>query len=455
YEAASGHAAIVITQAKATLSVDGYTGVYDGNSHGATGSAKGAKSLHVALPIYFGAKFTTVPGGTADWNFAGDTNYEAASGHAAIAINQADATISVDGYTGVYDGNPHGATGSAKGVKGEDLTSLLNFGAKFTTVPGGTADWNFAGDTNYEAASSHAAIVINQAKATISVDGYTGVYDGGPHGATGSAKGVKGEDLTSLLNFGAKFTTVPGGTADWNFAGDTNYEAASGHAAIVINQAKATLSVDGYTGVYDGNPHSATGSAKGVKGEDLTSLLNFGAKFTTVPGGTADWNFAGDANYEAASGHAAIVITQAKATISVDGYTGIYDGAPHSATGSAKGVNGEDLSSLLNLGATFTTVPGGTADWSFAGNTNYEAAGGHAAIVINQAKASISVDGYTGVYDGAAHGATGSAKGVKSEDLTSLLNFGVKFTAVPGGTADWNFAGDANYETTSGHAAIV
>src|SRR5206468_3418071 len=162
---------------------------------------------------------------------------------------------------------------------------------------------NFAGDTNYEAASGHAAIVINQATATISVDGYTGVYDGSPHGATGSAKGVKGEDLTSLLNFGAKFTTVPGGTADWNFAGDANYEAASGHAAIVINQAKATISVDGYTDVYDGNSHGATGSAKGVKGEDLTSLLNLGAKFTSLPGALPDWNFAGDANYEAASGH--------------------------------------------------------------------------------------------------------------------------------------------------------
>ena len=56
----------------------------------------------------------------------------------------------VSGFSGVYDGNAHGATGTATGVKGEPLTSLLNLGSDFTNVPGGTATWTFAGDTgNY------------------------------------------------------------------------------------------------------------------------------------------------------------------------------------------------------------------------------------------------------------------------------------------------------------------
>ena len=57
-----------------------------------------------------------MPGGTATWTFTGGTNYNDQSGTAAIVINKADATVTVTGYTGVYDGAPHGATGTATGV---------------------------------------------------------------------------------------------------------------------------------------------------------------------------------------------------------------------------------------------------------------------------------------------------------------------------------------------------
>src|SRR5438094_2815935 len=109
-------------------------------------------------------------------------------------------------------------------------------------------------------------------------------------------------------------------------------------------------------------------------------MLNLGASFTDVPGGTAHWTFAGNTNYAPASGDASVTITQASATVSVSGYTGIYDGHAHSATGSALGVTGEDLSTLLNLGASFTDVPGGTAHWPFARNDDYAAAAGAAAV---------------------------------------------------------------------------
>src|SRR5204862_357658 len=140
----------------------------------------------------------------------------------------------------VYDGNPHGATGTATGLNGEDLSSLLTLGASFTNVPGGTAHWSFAGNSKYAPQSGDATIAISQADAMIAVTGYSGVYNGDPHGATGSAKGVKLEDLGSLLNLGSSFTNVPGGTATWAFAGNTNYKPAGGTAAIAISQADAT-----------------------------------------------------------------------------------------------------------------------------------------------------------------------------------------------------------------------
>ena len=283
-----------------------------------------------------------------------DPRYEGASSGTFI-IDKANATVTVNGYTGVYDGDPHGATGSATGVKGETLTGL-DLGASFTNVAGGTANWTFS-NMNYKDQSGTANIVITKADATVTVNGYTGVYDGDPHGATGSATGVKGETLTGL-DLGASFTNVAGGTANWTFS-NMNYKDQSGTANIVITKADATVTVNGYTGVYDGDPHGATGLATGVKGETLTGL-DLGASFTNVTGGTADWTF-NNINYKDQSGTADIVITQADATVNVNGYTVVYDGNPHFAIGSAIGVKGESLTGL-DLGASFTNVPGGTAD---------------------------------------------------------------------------------------------
>jgi hypothetical protein len=444
-----------IAKATATINVNGFTGPYDGNPHGATGTATGVGGANLNASLDLGATFTDVPGGTAHWTFAGNPNYNDASGDVTITITKATATINVNGFMGPYDGNPHGATGTATGVGGVNLNASLDLGATFTDVPGGTAHWTFNGGTNYSDASGDVLIVITKADATISVNGFTGVYDGNPHGATGTATGVGGANLNAGLNLGATFTDVPGGTANWNFNGGTNYNNAGGNVPIVITKADATISVNGFTGVYDGNPHGATGTAAGVGGANLNASLNLGATFTDVPGGTANWHFNGGTNYNNASGNVAIVISKATATININGYTGVYDANPHGATGTATGVSGANLNAGLNLGATFTDVPGGTANWNFNGGTNYNNASGNVAIVITKATATISVNGHTGVYDGNPHGATGAATGVGGVNLNASLNLGTSYTNVPGGTANWTFNGGTNYFSNSGNVAIV
>ena len=256
---------------------------------------------------------------------------------------------------------------------------------------------------------------ITRVAATVAVSGYTGTYDAAAHGASGTATGVGGEDLSGQLNLGATFTDVPGGTAHWTFTGGTNYTDQSGDVAITINQAVATVNVTGYTGTYDAAAHGASGTATGVGGVDLSGQLNLGATFTDVPGGTAHWTFTGGTNYTDQSGDVAITINQAVATVNVTGYTGTYDAAAHGASGTATGVGGVDLSGQLNLGATFTDVPGGAAHWTFTGGTNYTDQSGDVSITINQAVAAVNVTGYTGTYDAAAHGASGTATGVGGE----------------------------------------
>ena len=387
-----------INKANAICTVNGYTGTYDGAAHGGTGSCKGVDGTTVLAGLDLGASFTNVPGGTANWSFTDVTgNYNDQSGSVAIVINKADATIMVSGYTGVYDGIAHGASGTATGVGGVDLSGSLNFGATFTSVPGGTAHWTFAGGTNYNDASGDVAIVINKANASINVVGYTGIFDGTPHGASGSATGVGNVNLSALLNLGLTFTNVPGGTAHWTFSGGTNYNDASGDVAIVINKADAIITVNGYTGFYNGNTHGATGTATGLAGADLTAFLNLGVTFVDAPGGTAHWMFNGGTNYNDAAGDVAIVINQATPTIDVTGGTFTDNAQPHGATGFAYGIGG--VGDVLSPPVTFSyegsgygptanapSAPGTyLATATFAGNTNYTSAYATANITIENA----------------------------------------------------------------------
>jgi hypothetical protein len=280
-----------------------------------------------------------------------------------------------------------------------------------------------AGDGDYNAAPAvPQTFSIGKASASIVVTGYTGVYDGLAHGATGTATGVGGESLAGL-NLGASFTNVPGGTATWVFTDVTgNYNDATGTAAIVLSKANATIVVDGFTGVYDGAAHGATGTATGVGGAALAGL-DLGVSFTNVPGGTATWVFTDvTGNYNDATGTAAIVLSKANATIVVDGFTGVYDGAARGATGTATAVGGAALAGL-DLGASFTNVPGGTATWVFTDVTgNYNDATGTAAIVINKKPTTGNFTTDNKVYDGgiSASVLTRTIAGVIAGDDVSL-----------------------------------
>ena len=134
----------------------------------------------------------------------------------------------------------------------------------------------------------------------------------------------------------------------------TNQQSAVLPAAFLVGTATPTLianvQVTGYNGIYDGTPHGATGTATGVNGENLNALLRFNQTFTNVPGGSVHWTFDGNASYKPTSGDVAVTIAPADAVIQVNGFSGIFDGSPHGATGSATGVLGESLSSLLHLG---------------------------------------------------------------------------------------------------------
>lgn len=218
-----------------------------------------------------------------------------------------------------------------------------------------------------------------------------------------------------------------------------------------IAKANATVVVTPYSVTYDGNPHSATVTISGVLGETGAAVgtVTLSPAHTDAGVYADSWSFNGGSKYNnIASTPITNTINKANAIVTVNGYTGAYDAAAHVATGSAAGVGGVDLSAGLTLGATFTNVPGGTANWTFSGGTNYNNASGSVAIVITKANATVVVTPYNVTYDGQSHTATvASITGVNGETGATVGAVTLNTTHTNAGTyADsWSLAGAANY----------
>jgi trimeric autotransporter adhesin len=211
--------------------------------------------------------------------------------------------------------------------------------------------------------------VINKANANVTVNGYTGTYNGAAHGATGSASGVGGVDLSAGLSLGASFTAVPGGTAHWTFVGGENYNDASGDAVVILNPLSI---IGGFTAgnkVYDGTA-SAT-----ILTRSLSGVLTSDVPNVSLSGGSANFTDANVANGKqvvltgaslsgSASGNYALTsVATTTADITALGITGsftaqnkIYDGNTSATVGtrSLSGVLGADLAEVSLSGGTAT-----------------------------------------------------------------------------------------------------
>ncbi len=376
------------TSATTTIGAGPFT--YDGSTQsGGSGTAAGAGVLTGSTTLTYSGEQVNAGTYTVTAHYAGDGNHAASDGApVTITINRAtSATTTIGAGPFTYDGSTQsGGSGTVAGAGIVTGSTTLTYLGDQINAGTYTVTAHYAGDGNHTASDgAPVTITITQAtSATTTVGAGPFTYDGttqtGGSGTVAAAGIVTG---STTLTYSGDQINAGTYTVTAHYAGDANHTASDGApVTITINKADATITVNGYTGTYDAAAHGATGSASGVGSVNLSAGLSLGSSFTDVPGGTASWSFAGGTNYNDASGTAAIVITKANAAITVNGYTGVYDDAAHGATGSASGVGGVNLSAGLNLGASFTNVPGGTASWSFAGGTNYNDASGTAAIVI-------------------------------------------------------------------------
>jgi hypothetical protein len=186
---------------------------------------------------------------------------------------------------------------------------------------------------------------------------------------------------------------------------------ASTTGTLIVNKAPLTVTANNQSKTYDGNTFTGgggtftSGITGFVNGQNLassgvsglasytgaaTTAINFGTYTITPAIGTLTAT-----NYDfSILSNGSLQIGKADANITVTPYSLTYDGNPHTATGTATGVETSpaNLNALLTLTATTHTNAGDyPADaWSFAGNTNYKAANGTVHDVIDKKPASVT-----------------------------------------------------------------
>ncbi len=396
--------------------------------------------------------------------YSGDSIYPSSSGTTGQTVNKAPLTVTANNQSMTYGSAVPVLTYTVTGFVLGDTSGVLSGAPSLSTTatssstvgnyPISISQGTLTAPSYYALSFAPGTLTINQATPTVNVIDNGGTYNGNPFPATATVTGVSGTAGSTLENVGLTLTYYSGSTATGtplsgapvnagtytvvaSFAGSTDYTSASAQTTFTIAKANANITVTPYSVTYDGNAHTATGTATGVESPtpaNLTSLLNLsGTTHTTAGTYTDTWTFAGNNNYNSASGTVTDIIAKATPTVSVSDAGGTYNGNPFPATDSITGVSGVAGSSLEGTGLTLTYYSGSTATGtplsgapvhagtytvvaSFAGNTDYNSTSAQITFTVNPYAFTYQIGNDSHVY--------GSTDNLAA-DLGTTINTGV------------------------------
>ena len=271
-------------------------------------------------------------------------------------------------------------------------------------------------------------VTVTQATPTISVTAYSSTYNGTAYVASGSATGINGVNLSTYLNLSGTTHTSAGtfSTDSWTFHDPSgNYVDESGTITNVIEKANATITVTPFNVSFDGFSHSATGSALGVTGENLSNLLSFTAE--SQAGNYDDaWAFAGNDNYLSSSGTVNNTITQATLVVTASSQSKVYGTSDPTLTFSVSGFKSTDTESSV-LSGTLARTSGEDAgvytisQGNLAANGNYSISYTSNNLTIRKATLTIAADALTKVYGSVDPALTYDISGLQFSDSASSV----------------------------------
>jgi hypothetical protein len=320
--------------------------------------------------------------------YSGAAGFATSSGNGSLTVTKATpiVTLAVSNSPQTYTGSGQAATVSisTSSVAGT-VANILTGGAATQTTAATyavTADFVPTDTTDYNTLTGLSAgnFVIGKATptATLAVTNSPQTYTGSGQAAAVSisTSSVAGA-IANILTGGAATQTNAGTyavTADFVPTDTTDYNTLTGLSAgnFVIAQASATITVTPYSVTYDGNPHTATGTATGVGGVDLSADLNLaGTTHTSAATYNDTWTFTDpNGNYQSASG----TITDTISAMSISGVvfsdgkiSSPLDGIQESGELGISGVTMSLLNSSGTVIGTTTTDANGNYQFSLTG----------------------------------------------------------------------------------------
>ena len=227
-----------------------------------------------------------------------------------------------------------------------------------------------------------------------------------------------------------------------------------------INAETPTLAITCAEVTYDGTAHGCTGSALGIGGATVTGTWTYSPATVAAAGATTITGVftSTDPNYASGSTSSTLKINTATPTLTMTCTEATYDGTAHSCTGSAKGVGGATVAGTWAFSpATVTTASDTTVTGVFTStDSNYVGGATSSSLKIDAAIPTLTLTCAEVTYDGAAHGCTGSAKGINGAAITGNWTYtpasmtNASSTAVTGSFV----SSDTNYATGTATATL-
>jgi hypothetical protein len=314
---------------------------------------------------------------------------------------------------------------------------------------------------DYTTATATASLRVVPAIPSIVISAPTVPYDGSPHGAVATATGVLGEALGPVTITYNGAPTAPSAVGVYSvvasFAGSTDYGPTTATTTLTIVPASARLTLGSLTATYDGTAKavSVTTAPAGLTGVAVT--YNGSATAPTTAGSYAVVAALTNGNYTAPPAAGTLTIGRATPIVSITALSATYDGQPHGALTTVKGVLGEVLAPVVVTYNGALNMPTTAGVYivlaSFAGSTNYQPATATTTLVIAQASLVITANNATKIVGAQNPAFTAQMAGFVGTDgvnnLAGTLTLSTPATAAsgvgsysitPGGVTSVNYA---------------
>ena len=305
-------ASFTITQATASVTPNPASKVYGAADPAFTGTLSGFLAGDNVTATYSRTAGESVAGSpytiSATLSPAGVLgNYTINYNTAAFTINTApSSTVVTCPASQVYTESPiTPCTVAVTGAGGLSLTPAPSY-SNNVNVGTATANYTYIGDPNHTGSNGSANFSITAAAVTITAGSGSSTFDG--TSKSPSACVVSGIYIGSLTCANNPATVGPGaGTTTIapviGGPNQSNFTVTPVNGSYTINKANATIVVAPYNVAFDGNPHTATGSATGVLAATLVGLNVTATTHTAVGTYTDPWTFTDvTGNYNDASG---------------------------------------------------------------------------------------------------------------------------------------------------------